>query len=291
MSRSKWRPLGDSVSGQTQATAQSNATLDCCLARLKGRFKYHISFAFAHPTLNNTKMSDQVAIKKYLHVKQSHAEIHVLPLKVGEEDVNFVGTHGCRTCLCVYVRLNANTVFIAHMVAHGEEPKEKEVDFAEWKAEHNVHHDQYKWEWTSDQTRGLQLKERVMAQLQATLPESTRAVKPIEAFAVCPALLADGELANGWWMRAAVQEYFHLEDIEVRRAHGFVAGPGADTELLTWKGAKMHATMEQRPKFYGWKACDMVKEQQRVFGFVYAKERGEWIECAEWDSESTEDSN
>lgn len=104
------------------------------------------------------------SLQKYYHIVQSRGEIHVLPLKVGKDEVHAVGTSGCRTCMCVYLRFNDGTVFIAHMVAQSTRALEAlETAFEDEKAAITcIAYDDYQSQWTSILTRGYLLKRKVL---------------------------------------------------------------------------------------------------------------------------------
>lgn len=221
-------------------------------------------------------------LPKFRHIKQSRGEILKLPVDMDGEEVHAVGTSGCRTCMCVYMRFEDETVFIAHMVAQLE-PGETDPDNEDGGGDSAYTGDPFMW--TTGPTRGNQLKAEVLAQLRsvwAGLPADMRPAKPLDSFVVCPAILLDGQKANGWWMKEAVQEFFGLEDLKVLGAHGFVAGPGVDTVLFNWTGGENMVTDPERgPDQYNWAACSEVEElNTRVFGFLY--QEGVWGVCDEW---------
>lgn len=53
-----------------------------------------------------------------------------------------------------------------------------------------------------------------------------------EAFVMCPAILAHGQEANGWWIRAAIEEFLHPTTVKFVRGNAFVAGPSMETEVF-----------------------------------------------------------
>lgn len=231
--------------------------------------------------------------QKYRHVNQPEGEVHALPLKTEDEEVHAVGTSGCRTCMCIYLRLENNSVFVAHMVAQSGRPSHlRTKGYIEAFKNHidvRGRYDCYPFEWTSNRERGHKLKRKVLAQLQSTLPPGSRAKNPLDAFIVCPALYLDGRYSNGWWMREAVQDFFDLEKgIPVHRAHGFVAGPSMDTVLFQWTGAEMEGGQhmskflnERSPESYQWTACSDTQEQKKLFGFLH--DGIKWHKWGRWN--------
>ncbi|CZT21773.1 uncharacterized protein RCC_07638 [Ramularia collo-cygni] len=236
--------------------------------------------------------------QKYRDVAQSRGEIHVLPFKIGEEEIHAVGTYGCRTCMCVYLRFKDDTVFIAHMVAQNEpEPEEpySSSQSSPWQHQNQGPDmsrplfDSYEFEWTSNLAMGYNLKRMVMAQLQAKVPPRLLAEVPVEAFAVCPALYLQDRVSNAWWMREAVQDFFQVEGgIGVHRAHGFVAGSKIDTVFFQWNGQgssypteqMLDSENERLPSSYNWTATRGVQEQDKLFGFVF--DGAMWHRWSRW---------
>lgn len=92
---------------------------------------------------------------------------------------------------------------------------------------------------------------------------SLRTAVVIECFVVCLTILMDREPASDWWIKKAVQSFFRLEELNLYRAHDFVAGPGVDTILLQRLGHDITDTDKRKELGmcrHGWTVCGEVTE-------------------------------
>jgi hypothetical protein len=119
--------------------------------------------------------------------------------------------------------------------------------------------------WKCNPTKGDQLKQKVLTQLQLTTSLKPGEGKAVEAFYVCPALTT---VSNSWYIKEAVREFFGLEDVEPCKGHGFVRGSGGRT-FFHWEGTKdpkdLTDVVELLPSRYGWEACNGVLADGEAF--------------------------
>lgn len=211
--------------------------------------------------------SSPSGMQKYHHFEQSQGELRTLPSTTSGEEVHAVGTFNCKTCMCIYARFENGKVFIAHMIAYTDlkdssPDPENEEDYPRAKQK------RFRDRWHVGPWKGLKLKEAVLQQLHSKLGEGVSSEEVVEAFAVCPGILwrQDEQVAVGWFMKEAVREFLGLDELAVRRGHGFVAGPGVKTELFQWEGTDdcNDSRKELRPDHYEWEAVNRVLSNEEV---------------------------
>lgn len=212
-------------------------------------------------------------MQTYRHFEQSEGSLCKLPNTFNGVKHEAVGTFRCRTCLCVYVEFADKSVFIAHMAALNL--PEFDLSPAELMAETP---EQHLASWTSGPASGEKLKEIVLRQLRSQLGEGLRE-QAVEGFVVCPSIGWDGERAHGRWMRDAIQEFFLSTEIKLSEGHGFVAGPGVETEFFEWDVN----SSEMDPESHGWESAGQeistmqeIAENQAMGPWAFESRNGQW---------------
>lgn len=153
---------------------------------------------------------------QFLHIGQGQGGSLTLPFKSMTPPLTTIGTHGCRTCVCVYIPISADRCFIAHIDAH--------VDYVDGDTG-----------WMPTQAQGLALKEFTKKVLTDRVPELANgdySAKPGRsgAIVICPfrELPSHGSSvpATGLYVVEAINEFFNLKyegtDTVTKTAHGFV---------------------------------------------------------------------
>lgn len=153
----------------------------------------------------------------YLYLDQGQGGIFPLPSPENPE-ISSIGTHGFRTCVCVYVPLAAHKCFAAHIDGHVALPQDG-VDSG----------------WIPTHEQGVALKKFMKSLLQQQLPELANkeyAENFLKSYAVvvCPkrTLFQAGEekRATGSYIVEAINEFFCLPGVKndevTDTAHGFV---------------------------------------------------------------------
>ncbi|EME39551.1 hypothetical protein DOTSEDRAFT_83248 [Dothistroma septosporum NZE10] len=165
----------------------------------------------------------------YYHLREGEGGMYTFPKQIQNirdayEEVNAIGTHGCRTCACVYVPLTPTMCFAAHI-----------------KAWTSVHGQDGRDTWCPGPEKGEALTQRIVEKLQ----DSEYA----------------NEKATGTYILDGVQQFFKLEE-EVRqfdlaedeRAHGFGVDHMSNHRQLFFreKALTTQGWREKSPGEYGW---------------------------------------
>lgn len=134
-----------------------------------------------------------------------------------------IGTHGCRTCVCVYIPLSTTKCFAAHISAHVVLPRHTK--------------DAKETDWVPTPTQGASLKNFTMTKLAEALPQYAQGQYKENdlrehAITICPhrqIFITDGITlpATGSYIIQAINQFFLLDgqgtDNVTGHAHGFVA--------------------------------------------------------------------
>ncbi|EME44362.1 hypothetical protein DOTSEDRAFT_34820 [Dothistroma septosporum NZE10] len=234
---------------------------------------------------SNSPYPANMAPKLFLNIQQGHGDVLTFPHAILPEyeasfAVDAVGTHGCRTCVCVYYPLSDRTCFIAHIDAHMGfslgGPATTDVFVCE------------------DEAAAISLKEKVKAKLTNTLRGHEAAlqnqVHRSKAILICPCQNISGRPSTGAYVVDALCEFLHLDKVamQTQDAHGFIINPvTGDVRYLRWDwngntkpserdvdGDDFDENFpEERPGKYGWTEFDHTNERE----WTALRSRGEWV--------------
>ncbi|CZT19207.1 uncharacterized protein RCC_05053 [Ramularia collo-cygni] len=177
---------------------------------------------------------------EHLHLRQGQGGCFKAPFLNFTPPLTRIGTHSCRTCVCVYIPLSDKKCFIAHIDAHVtfEQNEKGEARESDW--------------LPSKEVQGPALKEFTKKILEERVPElangdyGAKAGK-VGAVVICPYRQTHqggvAKYTTGHYIVEAVNEFFNLThsgggDVTAAAAHGFVVDVYENKlTLLEYRGA------------------------------------------------------
>lgn len=211
-------------------------------------------------------ISDPPATKKYYHLRPGHGGVFKLPMQWHNLDgtaanITAIGTHGCFTCICVWIPLNEDGLcFAAHMAAWQDDLYiDENGDFQGQEVN-----------WAPQDSHFLRnLKGRFRAKFEAVCPEIVKNGIPEklrkQAIIVCPRRIFHGEQSAAWHIIELVKEIFNLDDSCFKPGQGFIVEPLMQPEnptMLWWRqadGTRVDRSWEQYDE------VDKQIEERRAF--------------------------
>ncbi|KJY02413.1 hypothetical protein TI39_contig53g00003 [Zymoseptoria brevis] len=198
----------------------------------------------SHSIFNKSiRLDDQPPVRPtkvpYLHLDQGQGGLHTFPYDAKDitnqvSELHWIGTHGCFTCVCLYIPIGEGQCFTAHIDAH------------------NDYRDIREWITETDQ-EAESLKAYVKERLTAALPflangEYANNQLRSEAIILCPrreiySLGGVKKHSTGWAVVEAVREFFRLEpgSHPTEFAQGFIVNALTHRkQMLRWKDEGMN---------------------------------------------------
>ncbi|WPV19765.1 hypothetical protein CLAFUW4_10131 [Fulvia fulva] len=210
--------------------------------------------------------------KWYKHCRQGEAFFETFPIELvchdgRKRELCTIGTSGCRTCVCIYVRLSDDSCFIAHIAA--ETGTEDEVE-----------------KWRPDEEQGALLSQAIEKRLrshsQLTILVNAKDYKLQKGeYAVCSCHsdTFKGKPSVGKYIIQGLHDFFGK--MEVRKACGFIVDHAKRD--IDWLTTTAEASREAIPSDHGWhsqKEDDYVIEEgmgSEDWHFVWIYEEGDWV--------------